>query len=416
MGIMTLGSIIWLVGASIALGQQWPRFRGPNGQGISHVKGIPVKWTDADCNWKIALAGTGHCSPVVWDEKVFVTSADEKGARGYIQAFRVSDGEELWRKEYSLASYRMNSLNSYAVATPTVDADRIYVLWPTTSKTMLVALDHDGNEAWNSNFPGANCQHGPGTSPIVYDDVVVFTLEHERSTNNPQSVWIAVEGNSGEQRWRLPRTTSAKTSYSTPCVFEGVGGKASLVFTSFAHGITAVDPAAGTVVWEAPSALVSRVVSSPVIAGDLVIGSCGDGGSGKRLIAIRPNHSEPSSEPAVAYTIEDGAPYVPTSVAYGGFLFTFHDRGQVSCLRISNGERLWSERPAGRFYGSPVWVSGNLYCITTSGDVVVLKASSKYELLGVNPLGEKSNATAAVGAGRMFLRTYSHLTCIGAAD
>ncbi|MHC4308424.1 MAG: outer membrane protein assembly factor BamB family protein, partial [Planctomycetota bacterium] len=164
----------------------------------------------------------------------------------------------------------------------------------------------------------------------------------------------------------------------------------------------------------AKSAFTSRIVSSPVIAGELLIGACGDGSSGKRLIAIRPVKDGKSTEPTEVYKIENrSVPYVTTSLAKDGLLFTFHDRGDISCLRSATGEQLWSEKPAGPFYGSPVWVNGKLYCITKKGEVVVIKASPKYELLAVNPLGQESYATPAVAGGRMYLRTYSHLISIG---
>ncbi len=106
-------------------------------------------------------------------------------------------------------------------------------------------------------------------------------------------------------------------------------------------------------------------------------------------------------------------PYVPTSVVHGEFFFGFHDGGMVSCFRLATGEVLWSQKPAGKYFGSPVCVDDKLYCITVDGDVVVLRAGPKYELLGVNPLGEKSQATPAVANGRMFLRTFSHLIAVG---
>jgi outer membrane protein assembly factor BamB len=165
--------------------------------------------------------------------------------------------------------------------------------------------------------------------------------------------------------------------------------------------------------WEVVSAFTDRVVSSPVIAGELIIGTCGEGGTGKRMIAIQPAKDN-SSPPKEKYKIEASSiTYVPTSVAVGELLFTFHDQGQVSCLRSATSEQLWREKPAGRFFGSPVWVDGRLYCITTAGDVVVIKAADKYDLLAINPLGEKSHATPAVANGRMYLRTYSHLISIG---
>jgi len=402
--------------ASLAQANEWTRFRGPNGQGISDAKTIPIKWTENDYNWKVTLPGGGHSSPVVWSDKVFITACDQSANRGFLLALHTSDGRILWQKEYVLTPYRMNSLNSYATTTPAIDANCIYALWPTPKETLLISLDHNGVEVWKRTFEGVHCQHGAGGSPIVLDDIVVFTHEHEQegSEKGPQSAWIAVDCKTGQTHWELQRQTSPKTSYSTPCIYLPGRGTPQLVFTSLAHGMTGVEPHTGTVVWEVKSAFISRVVSSPVIAGGLLIGTCGDASIGKRLIAIRPDTGDKAAEPTEVYKIDStSVPYVPTSLAVGDLLFTFHDTGYVSCLRSATGEQLWREKPAGRFYGSPVWVDGNVYCITTDGEIVVLKAAPIYQLIAVNPLGEKSQATPAVADGKMYLRTYSHLISIG---
>lgn len=399
--------------ASVLHGQEWTRFRGPDGQGISQAKTIPVKWAQNDYAWKVELPGTGHSCPVVWGNKVFVTSGDQKAALGILLALSASDGEVLWQKQYKLPSYPVNRLNSYATATPAVDADYVYVLWPTTKETILVALDHSGEELWKRTFEGVRCQHGAGSSPIVAGDIVVFTIEHEADTNDMDSAWIAVDRRTGQTRWRLPRQTNPKTSYSTPCVYSPASRAPQLIFSSLAHGISSVDPETGAVLWEMKSAFISRVISSPVIADGLVIGTCGDAGVGKRLIAIRPGTGK-STRPAEAYKIDNStAPYIPTSLAKADLLFTFSDRGYVSCLRSSNGQQLWREKAAAKFYGSPVWVDGRLYCIAANGDVVVIRAGPTYELLAVNPLGEQSQATPAVAGERMYLRTYSHVFAVG---
>ena len=411
-----------ILSAPLSQGQEWTRYRGPNGQGISQAKTIPVKWTEKDYNWNVNLPGGGHSSPVLWADKVFITSGDQKTDRGFLLALRVSDGKILWQKQYSLTSFRLNPHNSYASATPVVDADHVYALWPTPKETLLVALDHNGREIWQRTFSGVHCQHGAGGSPIVFDDIVVFTHEHEDSSKSKtpsnrgdaRSAWIAVDRKTGRTRWELERQTSPKTSYSTPCVYSPPTGERQLIFTSRAHGITSVNPRTGTILWEAESVLPARVVSSPVIAAGLLIGSCGNGSSGKCLVAVNPGKTDKTTQPTEAYTIGSStAPYVPTSLAKAGLLFTFHDRGYVSCLRSATGEQLWREKPAGTFFGSPVWVNGKLYCITTNGEVVVIKAAPTYELLAVNPLGEKSHATPAVAGGRMYLRTFSHLISIG---
>jgi outer membrane protein assembly factor BamB len=410
--VLAVASMILI--ASVSHAQQWTRFRGPNGQGVSYTHHVPVKWTPDDYNWKLSLPGGGHSSPVLWDDKVFITSGDLKTDQGFLLAVRVSDGKILWRNEYPLSPYRPNSRNSYASATPAVDADHIYVLWPTPEETILMAVDHNGEEIWKRVFEGVYCQHGAGGSPIVFEDIVVFTHEHENSTRDAPSSWVAVDRKTGQTRWQLKRQTGPKTSYSTPCIYTPHTDEPQLIFTSNSHGITGVNPRSGTMLWQVDSVFPARVVSSPVIAGGLLIGSCGDGSRGKCLVAVQPGSKDNSFRPSLAYTVgRETAPYVPTSIANEGLLFTFHDSGYVCCLRSATGEQLWREKPAGKFFGSPVWVSGTLYCITTSGDVVVVEAAPAYELLAVNPLGERSHSTPAVKDGRIYLRTYSHLISVG---
>lgn len=400
----------------VLVGQEWTRFRGPNGQGISDARTIPARWTDRDFNWKVELPAGGHSSPVIWNERVFVTCEDPASTGGILLALDTGTGRIVWRKAYGLTSYRFHGDNSYAVATPAVDADHVYVLWQTSGETILAALDHSGQEVWRRDFAGVYSQFGPGPSPAVVDDLVVFAHEQWDNDKGYESEWLALDRKTGRTRWTTKRQNS-EISYSTPCIYSPVGGDAQLIFTSEAHGITAVDPAGGSVIWEVPFTLPARAISSPVIAGDLLIGTCGKGAAGRQLAAVRivPNSGDRRAE--MAYTCTGrSAPYVPTPLAKDGLLYTFHDQGDVSCLRIENGEPIWRERPGGRFYGSPVWVNGLLYCINREGQVIVLRASREYELLAVNPLGQKSQATPAVAGGVMYLRTYSYLMSIGESD
>jgi outer membrane protein assembly factor BamB len=398
-----------------ARADHWPRFRGPNGQGISDAKTVPVKWSPQEYNWKIELPGGGHSSPVVWDDKVFVTCADEKALKGIVLCVRASDGREVWRKECGLDKVRMNALNNYAAATPALDDDHIYLFWPGVEETTLVALTHDGREVWTTKLPGIRAQHGMGSSPIVCGEHVIVTREQDQKSGGAiASIWLAVDRKSGQIRWRYEHPESANASYSTPCVYRDRQGRDQLVFTSNSHGIAALNPTTGDLLWKTPAALPARVVSSPFLAGDMVIGTCGEGGRGIRLAAIQPPDAGSSSAVVEAYGLKSNVvPYVPTSVVHDGFFFGFHDGGMVSCFRIATGEVLWSQKPAGHYFGSPVCVDGKLYCITTDGDVVVLRAGPKYELLGLNPLGEMSHATPAVANGRMLLRTFSHLISVG---
>jgi outer membrane protein assembly factor BamB len=252
-----------------------------------------------------------------------------------------------------------------------------------------------------------------GSSPILCGDAVILSHEQDQISGGKLSVWLAVDRRTGKLLWRheLPETVNA--SYSTPCAYTGEDGRTELVFTSNLHGVAGVDPATGEILWKTRGVLTARTVSSPVLADGIIVANCGEGGRGVRMTAVRPP-SDGSSAGTEVYSIEGAAgSYVPTPIVCGDLLFLFLDQGKVSCLRVGTGEVLWSEKPAGRYVGSPVCVDGKLYCVTADGDVVVLTAGSKYELLAVNPLGEKTQATPAVADGRMFLRTFSHLTCIG---
>ncbi|MHC4540272.1 MAG: PQQ-binding-like beta-propeller repeat protein, partial [Planctomycetota bacterium] len=134
-------ALVFCVGSRLSA-QDWTRFRGPNGQGHSPAKNIPVKWSQKDYLWTADLPGTGHSSPVIWGEKLFITCCDQKQAKASILALSTADGKTLWKKDYQLIDSPMNKLNSYAASTPAVDKDRVFVIWPTANDLSVIALDH----------------------------------------------------------------------------------------------------------------------------------------------------------------------------------------------------------------------------------------------------------------------------------
>lgn len=402
------------VSQSAAIAENWSRFRGPNGQGRSAEKGIPAAWTENDLAWKIELGGEGHSSPVVWEDKVFVTFANEDTGDRTLMAVRASDGETMWKKGFTMEPPSLNKLNHPAAGTPAVDADTVYTIWYGADRTVVVAVDHEGGPKWKKEFAPVHSRHGGGTSPVVFDDMVVFTLEQEENEKGLESCWYALDRRDGSVRWRLERENSGSISSSTPCVYRAENGEDMLIFTSLANGITAVDPDSGTVVWSAAESLPVRVNNSPVLAGDLIIGACGRGGSGIQLTALRPP-SGGSSDPEIVYSIrEKFIPNVSTSIYVGGRLFMFHDKGDVTCLDSETGSVVWTGDPGGKFFGSPILVEDRIYCINMDGQVVVIRAADKYDMLAVNDLGEASQTTPAVANGRMILRTLSHLYCVAA--
>jgi outer membrane protein assembly factor BamB len=227
-----------------------------------------------------------------------------------------------------------------------------------------------------------------------------------------KSFLIAVDRKTGDTRWQVERRTWM-SAYSTPCLSRSVEGRPELIFTSTAHGITAVDPATGKVNWEIANLFRDRCVGSPVLAPGLVIAGYGAGTRGARIVAVRPGSRAKGLEPKLAYDLKRPVPLVPTPVVKDDRLFLWGDDGIVQCLEVSSGKLIWRERVGARFYGSPVWVSGRLYCISKKGEVVVLAAADKFELLARIPLGEASFATPAVADGVLYLRTRSQLLALG---
>lgn len=392
--------------------QEWTRFRGPNGSGISEAKTIPAQWGDADFNWKIALPGAGHSSPVLWGEKVFITTGDDKNARFTVLCLKAADGSKLWQKDFPLTSYRKHANNTSASSTPTVDGDRVYICRTEPAHNVLAALDHRGALVWEKDLGPLATQHGGGTSPILYEGMVILANEQDR-----ESFLIAVDARTGQTRWKTPRRTGpSSAAYSTPCIYQRKDEKPALIFNSEIHGISAIAADSGKVLWEFSEAFDKRSVSSPVIAGDLIIGSCGSGGGGNYLIAVRPGDPAHDKKPQRAYEVRRSAPYVPTSVCVGEWLFLLSEAGVVSRVHAVTGEVKWQERVGGNFFSSPVWVDGRLFCVSRTGEVVVVAASDKFEVLARNQLGELTHSTPAIAGGRMYIHTSQHLISVGGKE
>lgn len=391
-----------------ALAQEWARFRGPNGAGMGTAPGLPVKWTDADYKWKVELPGSGPGSPVVWGDRIFLTSSDAQSTHRFVVCISTVDGGVLWKREfpYKMFAKKINNDNTYASSTPAVDADLVYVSWSEPESYMLAAFDHNGKEAWKCDLGPYESQHGSGTSPIIVGDLVILSNEQD----GPKSFLVGVERKTGQIRWKLDRQ-SGKTPASTPVVYHPKGGAEQIIFTSTKHGIVSVDASSGNVAWSVPDAFNLRCVGSPIVAGDLVVGQCGEATAGRSTIAVKPG--TPTEKPQVVYKLNKAVPYVPTPVAKGDLLFLWSDTGTVSCVRLSSGDIVWQEKVGGAFYCSPICINEKLYCVSKTGEVDVVAAAEKFELLGRTPLGEASYATPAVSGGNMYLRTTRHLFCVG---
>src|SRR2546428_13794364 len=225
--------------------QEWTRFRGPNGSGISPAKTIPTKIGDADLNWKSELPGSGHSSPVLWGERIFLTCTGDKSGGISILCLNAKDGKALWKRGFPLSPFVKHANNSFASSTPTVDAERVYVAWNEPDHYFLTALDHQGKVSWQRDFGPYVSQHGCGASPILCDDKVILTdfQDDPDFVEGPmpdprtgKSSVIAVAAKTGATVWQNPRRSTV-VAYSTPCLFEPPGGQRALICNSQSHGI-----------------------------------------------------------------------------------------------------------------------------------------------------------------------------------
>src|SRR5262249_10270471 len=153
--------------------------RGPNGTGQSEATTIPSSWSENDYLWKVELPGVGHSSPVLWGERIFLLSADPQRGTRYVLCLSASDGRMLWKKDYPASTHQVHQQNSLASSTPTVDGERVYCAWATPDEVTLLALTHDGEEAWRANLGPFVSMHGFGASPILVDDLVVITNDQD---------------------------------------------------------------------------------------------------------------------------------------------------------------------------------------------------------------------------------------------
>jgi len=249
----------------------WTRFRGADGLGIDLNTTIPVILGESGFKWKVPLPGIGNASPVVWGNKIFVTSADDEKDTGYLTAVDTRGGKVLWQVEFRVSDLNMNKDNKLASQSPAVDESQVYIIWYSKEKTSLAALSHEGVIRWQSEFGGMMSRHGGGSSPMLTDDCVVFTREQEKEYSTIISSWVAVDKQTGKTVWELERESPENNSFATPLLLESNNQASQLIFASQSHGLTGVVPGTGKILWERKKLFPARVIASPFYSDGMLI-------------------------------------------------------------------------------------------------------------------------------------------------
>jgi len=409
--VRSVWNIRWLAFVTLLLpatagADDWPRFRGPQGSGIATAAGAPVEWTVKDIAWETLLPGVGHSSPVVHANLLFVTSANEDGTSRQLICLNAANGEILWTEVLTLKSDTLHAKNSHASGTPVLSDDKVIATFADDDRFVIAAYRFDGTLAWNQDLGPFESQHGHGASPIAWRNLVIVPNDQDG-----ESFLAALDVSSGEVVWKSKRP-SKDASYSTPFVLESDGKAPQLIASCNAMGVTSLDPATGTLNWQS-GPLPQRTVGSPVLAGNVILQSCGQGGRGTLLVGVDPFTA--SDDKRVVFEETKLLPYVPTPIARDGYVYLWNDNGVVLCVDGSTHKPVWTERIGGKYSASPICVNGNLYGVSEEGEVVVVKASPKFELLGRSPLGDLSHATPAVANGRLYFRTFHKVICLASA-
>lgn len=388
----------------------WTRFRGENGSGVSTTAIFPVQAGDTDFAWKIDLPGIGHGSPVIWGGRLFVLSGDEKTGTRIPMAIDVATGKAFWERKVEAGKFKGHRFNSPASTTPAVDADAVYFSWATKDALTLCAYDHAGKELWSTDLGPVVGGHGFGASPVVLGDLVVLNNDQE----NENGFLVALDRKTGKVAWKTPRK-STRISYSTPVVYPHPKTQQPLlVFTNWTHGFTAIDPQNGKVVAEIspfPQQVNERAISSPVVWKDLVIGTCGFTNNPKHCVAVRLTDAGKFEE---VWRIEKSVPHIPSVILVHDLLYLWDDGGLVTCVKPATGESLWRERvnTEGQTFGSPVSDGSSIFCADQNGTLHAIAASPDFKQLGHTKLGGTCRSTPAISGGKMIIRTQSKLFAI----
>ena len=400
--------------------ENWARFRGPNGQGISGATNLPVRWSaEENIAWKTDIQGEGWSSPIVWNDHIFLTTATDDGKNCHVIAVDRKTGKILWDRVAFAQEPQQHrhQMNSYATPTPVTDGKTVFAVF---SGGSFAALDFDGNVRWINTDLNFYSQHGMGTSPILYGDLLIFAVDHsnreEPKALGFQRPWdkgylLALDKNTGKERWRGKREMS-RLAHATPAVMR-VNGKDQIISPA-GDVIQGFDPADGKLIWTVTSSG-EPCVPSPCIGDGLVYSTPS---RTDPILAVRPDGQGDCTATHIVWEQKRNSPMMASFLYVKPCLYTCTDNGAFSCLDAATGEFLWELRlRSGALNPSAIYADGKIYVLSERGTTTVLKPSDDpekpAEIIATNELDELSRASIAVAGKQLIIRTANRLWCIG---
>jgi outer membrane protein assembly factor BamB len=383
----------------------WPRWRGPDGNAVSTEASLPLRWSRTEnVRWSIEIPGEGSSSPIVWEDRVFVTSALDSGKRRIVHCLDRKNGKVLWSRELENKNPETASaVTGHAACTPATDGQHV-VAW--FANAGLVCYDFAGKQLWHKQLGEFDLDLGLATSPIIHRDRVILVCDHDGDRfTSFDSFLIALDVKTGKEVWKTERRGLFR-SWSTPILVPR-NDKLELVVNA-QEELRGYDPETGKQLWRLPG-LGQWVAPSPVFAQGLIFTASGKNGP---LAAVKPGGLG-EGEVKPVWRHDTGAAYVCSPLVVGDHLYVHTDAGILTCYEAKTGKTVYKERLEGKFSASAVAGDGKLYFINEAGTTLVIRAGQKFEVLAKNALGEYAVASPAIAQGDLFLRTETRLFCIG---
>lgn len=380
----------------------WPCWRGPKQDNHSPDNATAQSWSEtSNVVWKSAIHGRGHSTPILVGSRIVVTGADESTLRQFAHCLERTTGATLWETTVHEGGFPAGHPdNSFASGTPAADGERFFTVFACGDAVRVTALDLEGRVLWQTEAGphGGEGSHGSGMSPTVCGAYVIVSDE------SPNRGWVAaLHRQTGEIAWRKDRE-SPMGSYGSPIVAPWKGQ--TLLLLAGGGRITAYEPKRGDVVWERDG-LAEVTAGTAAVSDSMVFASSGY--PFRKLLALR-------SDGSVAWKRDYGndIPYPPSMVCHGGHLYVVSDQGLASCFNAETGKQCWKERLRGGYYSSPLVVGNHIYACNRDGATTIFEASPDgFVEVAKNKLDGGINASPVAVGGKLYIRTETHLYCIG---
>jgi outer membrane protein assembly factor BamB len=378
--------------------QDWPEFRGPTGQGHSAERGLPLVWNEnKNVRWKVAIPGRGWSSPAIQGDRIWLTTATEEGKSLRAISVDRNTGEIVKNVEvFRLKSPgELNAKNSFASPTPVIEGDRVYLHFGAFG---TACLSGSGEIVWKARLDYDNGQHGPGGSPVIYDDLLIVSCDGL----SIQYV-AAMDKLTGKVRWRKYR--QGFQAYTTPLVVRLPAG--DQVISPGAFRAIAYEPRTGKELWNVRYGEGFSNVPRPVY-GDGLIYIC-TGFQEPSLLAVRLDGRGDVTKSHIVWSLKRGVPRTPSPLLVGEELYFINDNGIAACVDAKTGTERWRVRLGGEHSASPIYADGRIYFLSEEGESVVIAPGKEFKELARNRLDGPTLASMAVSNGSIFVRTQTHL-------